>query len=199
MIQGTDEWLTARAGRITASRIADMMAGGTGVTKSKYMVQLAVERMTGKPVSSGFISQSMKDGTINEPLAREHYEFENDVKVTTVGLVQHPNLLNAAASPDGLVGVDGLLEIKCPDLSTHANYLLTKKIPTNYILQMQWQMACTGRAWCDWMTFAIAMPVKARALVIRVQRDEKKIQEIELAAIEFDDQVSDLINKILGD
>jgi putative phage-type endonuclease len=194
--QGTEEWLALRAGLITGSRISDVMAGGAGIIKEKYRVQLAIERITKKPVPMDFKSSAMIKGNDDEPLAREHYEFMNDVDTEQVGFVFHPTLSRAGASPDSLVGDDGLLEIKCPNMGTHVNYLLSKKIPKNYLDQMQWQMACTGRQWCDWVTFCKEMPIHLRVLIIRVNRDEQRIAELEQAAFEFDGGIEQLIIKL---
>ncbi len=195
--QGSDEWLELRCGNITGSRFSDVMAGGEGITREKYKVQMAIERITEKPVPMDFKSRAMIKGNEDEPLAREHYEFTNDVDTQQVAFVFHPTLKRAGASPDSLVGESGLLEIKCPNIVTHVNYLLTKKIPTIYLIQMQWQMACNpDRLWCDWMTFEKSMPIHLRSLVIRVYRDEQKIAEFERAAEKFNNEVNELIKKL---
>jgi len=194
--QGTPEWLALRAGKITGSKVADMMAEGAGITRDKYRVQLAIERMTGTPVQSGYKSAAMQKGNDDEPLARDYYSFLNDVDVEQIGFVLHPRLHNAGASPDGLIGNDGLIEIKCPNINTHIGYLLSKKIPGNYQHQINWQLACTGRQWCDFMSYRHDLPVHLRALIIRVQRDEKKIAELEQQAALFDSEVAELINQL---
>lgn len=194
--QGSDEWLALRAGSITGSRISCMMAGGEGKTKNKYRIQLAIERITKTPVPMDFKSRAMIKGGEDEPLAREHYEFINDVDTKQVGFVIHPRLNRSGASPDSLVGDDGLLEIKCPNINTHIDYLLSKKIPTDYMTQMQWQMACTGRTWCDWMTFCKEMPIHLRSMIIRVERNEQRIAELEEAAIQFDKEIEQLIHQL---
>lgn len=194
--QGTDDWLLLRNGKITSSKISDIMAKGDGKTRDKYRIQLAIERITGKPAGNTFKSAAMKRGNEHEPLAREHYEFVNDVDVQQVAFVLHQTLSNAGASPDGLVGDDGLLEIKCPDQSTHIEYLLSKKVPGKYLLQIQWQLACTKRLWCDFMTYSHDLPIHLRAMAIRVHRDEQKINELERAAIQFDNEIETLIKQL---
>lgn len=196
ILQGSDEWLSLRAGKITSSKVHCIMAQGKGLTKDKYMVELAVERITGQPIQGGYKSKAMLRGNEDEPLAREFYEFANDVDVEQVTFVIHPSLINAGASPDGLVGSDGLLEIKNPNMETHVSYLLSKKIPSNYLHQVYWQMACTGRLWCDWMTYCKEMPIHLRSMVIRVYRDEKKINELENTAHQFNEEVEQLIAKL---
>lgn len=193
---GSEEWLALRAGNITGSKVAHMMAKGDGLTRDKYRVQLAIERMTGKPTQQTFKSKAMIRGNEDEPLAREYYEFLNDVDVRQVMFVWHPHLDHAGASPDGLVGDDGLLEIKCPNMETHIGYLLAKKVPGKYLIQMQWQMACTGRAWCDFMSYCKELPIHLRAWIIRVPRDEAKIAELERMAAQFNTEIEALIKKL---
>lgn len=194
--QGSDEWLLLRAGVISGSKISHMMAKGDGKTRDKYRTQLAIERMTGTPVKMDFKSAAMIKGNVDEPLAREYYEFLNDVDARQVTFAHHPTLKNCGVSPDSLIGDEGLLEIKCPNMETHVNYLLTKKIPTNYLLQVYWEMACTGRQWCDWMSYCKELPIHLRSLIIRVYRDEKKIHELESAAWIFDEEIEQLIIKL---
>jgi len=193
--QGSDEWLKIRSGKITASGISDMMSGGSGLTRQKYLTQLAVERMTGKSIN-GFKSAAMQRGTDLEPEAREAYEFDNLIDVLQSGFVDHPIIAHSGASPDGLVGDDGLVEIKCPDLHTHIGYILSAKVPTNYFLQMQWQMAVTGRQWCDFYSYNPDMPLHLKSFQVRVMRDEKLIKELEQAAVIFDAEIESLIQKL---
>ena len=193
--QGSPEWLRLRAGKVTASKMSDVMAKGQGVTREKYKCKLAAERLTGKPIEGDFTTPAMKRGTELESEARELYSFQNDVDVIEVAIVPHQSIANALCSPDGLVG-DGLIEIKCPDLSTHVGYLLERKIPRNYQLQMLWQMACTGRQYCDWVSYCPDLPPRQRLLVIRFMRDEDQISALEKAVIQFDMEVEDLVNKL---
>lgn len=194
--QGSDDWLSLRSGIISGSKISHMMAKGSGKTRDKYKTQLAIERMTGIPVKMDYKSAAMIKGNEDEPLAREYYEFLNDTDARQVTFVYHPTLKNAGVSPDSLIGEDGLLEIKCPNMETHVEYLLTKKIPGNYFLQIQWELACTTRLWCDFFSYCKELPIHLRSLMIRVYRDEQKITELENAAKQFNEEIEQLIIKL---
>ena len=187
MIQGSDEWLAARAGRVTASRVADLMARtktGWGASRANYMAELVAERLTGTPAAR-FTNDAMRWGTDTEPMARETYAFAHDVEIEETGLVMHPTIADFGASPDGLIGTDGLLEIKCPQTATHIDTLLSGSVPEKYRTQMQAQMACTGRAWCDFVSFDPRMPAEMQMWVQRVERDDKAIADMEAAVAEF--------------
>lgn len=160
MIQGSEEWLQARLGKITASRLSDVMAKtrtGYGAGRKNYMAELLCERLTGTREES-YINAAMQRGTELEPMARGRYEIENDLLVEETGLVDHPTIENFAASPDGLVGEDGLLEIKCPNTATHIDFLRTGKIDQKYQLQMMAQMLCTNRKWVDFVSYDDRLP-----------------------------------------
>ena len=179
MEQRTPEWFAKRLGLVTASRIADVMAKtktGASASRSGYMAQLVTERLTGAP-TEGFQSAAMEWGIEQEPHARAAYEAREGVLVDEVDFVRHP-LLEAGASPDGLVGEDGCIEIKCPNTATMLEYIEDRSVPRKYLLQMQWQMACTGRNWCDFVAFDPRLPEHLQLLVIRVPRDEGVIAEI---------------------
>ena len=181
IVQGTDEWFAARCGKATASKVADIVArtkSGYAAGRANYMAQLVAERLTGK-VAETFKSAAMQWGTDQEPAARVAYEFYVTADVTEVGFVDHPNIGMSGASPDGLVGDDGLVEIKCPNTATHIDTLLGKSIDGKYITQMQWQMACTGRQWCDFASYDPRMPETMSLFVTRVPRDEARIKELE--------------------
>ena len=184
MQQGTDEWFAARLGKVTASRAADVMTKKGSAARANLSAQLVLERLTNTKGES-FSSASMQWGVDQEPFARAAYEAHSGVWVDTVGFVQHPTIERAGASPDGLVGHDGLVEIKCPNTATMIDTLLTGKVPSNYATQMQMQMACTGRAWCDYAVFDSRMPVKAQLFVKRVQRDQKFIDDLNKEIIAF--------------
>ena len=144
MEQRTDEWFAARCGKVTASRIADLTAktkSGYAASRANYMAQLLTERLTGE-VAESFSSSAMQWGTDIEPRARATYALLTGNSVKETGFVLHPAIANAGASPDGLVGEDGLIEIKCPNTATHLDALRTEKIPGKYQKQMLWQMAC---------------------------------------------------------
>jgi len=195
MEQGSAEWLQARCGKVTASKVADLIAktkSGWGASRANYMAQLIAERLTGNPAES-FTSTAMQWGTDTEPQARAAYEFLTDATVAEVGLVPHPSIEDAAASPDGLVGDDGMLEIKCPNTSTHIDTLLGQKVPAKYMTQMQWQMACAERQWCDFVSFDPRMPAHLQMFVQRVERDDERIAELEKMVTEF---IAELVAKI---
>lgn len=194
--QGTEEWMALRCGCITSSKVSHMMAKGAGSTRQKYLIQLAIERLTGQPVTGGFKSSAMQKGNDDEVLAREDYWFNTDEEIEIVSFIKHPRLPNCGGSPDALVGNDGGLEIKCPNLETHLGYLLNPKVPTNYLWQIHWLMACSGRDWWDFMSYAKEMPNDLRRLIIRVDRDENKIKQLEDEAVKLNDEVEQLIKKL---
>lgn len=181
IIQGSDEWKALRCGKVTASRIADLCAKtktGWGASRNNYMAELLIERLTGQPAPS-YMNDAMRWGTEQEPSARAAYEFRFDTAVVAVGFVQHPLLPSSGASPDGLIGDDGLIEIKCPQSATHISTLLGEPIADRYIKQMHWQMACTDRVWCDWISYDPRLPESMQLFVKRVQRNDALIREIE--------------------
>lgn len=187
LIQGSDEWLAARCGKVTASRMADLLAKtktGYGASRANYMAELIAERLTGQPAEK-FTSPAMQWGTANESDARSAYEFHADCDVIEVGFVPHPGILMAGASPDGLVAADGLVEIKCPNTATHIDTLLSGVVAGKYITQMQFQMACTGRRWCDFVSFDPRMPADLRLFVRRVVRDDTAIADMEAEIVKF--------------
>jgi len=178
MKQRTEEWFRARLGKVTASRIVDVMAKGQGVTRKKYMIELLVERLTGKHTES-YINEAMQWGIDEEPMAVAEYEFFTEAMVDAVGFIDHPSIGMSGASPDGLVGKDGLIEIKCPTTATHIDTILGSKIPRKYLLQMTWQMACTGRAWCDFASYDSRMPSQHQLIINRVEWHDGLIAELE--------------------
>lgn len=185
--QYSDAWFAARLGRVTASRVADVVAKtktGWGASRVNYMAQLIAERLTGAPGES-FSNTAMKWGTETEPEARTAYEFRVDADVVPVGFVEHPTVAMSGASPDGFVGEVGLIEIKCPLTATHIDTLLGQSVPGKYVTQMQWQMACAGRAWCDFVSYDPRMPEAMRLFVRRVERDDALIAQLEKNVIEF--------------
>ena len=187
MDQRTAEWFAARLGKLTASRVADMMArtkSGWSTSRDKYLWQLAIERVTGTPEQS-YCSTAMQWGIDTEAQARRAYEEHALVGVVEVGFVDHPKLY-AGASPDGLVGTDGMVEIKCPESHTHGRLLLgSDPIPDRYHKQMQFQMACASRDWCDFVSFDPRFPEGSQMHLERIERDDKLIREIEEHAAEF--------------
>ena len=204
MEQGTEEWRLARCGKVTASRVADIIAktkSGYSTSRANYMAELICERLTGAP-TEGFVSGAMQHGIATEPMARTAYENHSNVLVMETGLVPHPAIPMAAASPDGLIGSDGLVEIKCPITATHIETLLGQSTPGRYVTQMQWQMACTGRKWCDFVSFDPRMPENMQLFVERIQRNDETIilleREVMMFLGELDKKVGELKEKYNG-
>lgn len=204
IIQGTPEWLQLRLGKVTASRVADVVARtktGPSASRANYMAQLVAERLSGA-VQESFTNAAMAWGTANEPEARDAYGFYVDADVVQVGFADHPRIAMTGASPDGLIGTDGLLELKCPNTSTHIETLLGGAVPAKYLTQMQWQMACTGRAWCDFASYDPRLPQSMRLFVKRVTRDDAMIALLEKQVVEFlaelDQTVAELQRRYSG-
>jgi len=153
--QGTDEWHNARLAKVTASRLSAVMAktkSGYSATRKNYMMELICQKLSGQREES-YTNTAMQRGNDLEPIARGAYEADKGVFVDEVGLILHPAEIDFAASPDGLVGNDGLVEIKCPNTATHVEFLKNGKPKREYILQMHGQMLCTGRRWCDFVSY----------------------------------------------
>ncbi len=187
MEQRTPEWYAARAGKVTASRVADVIAktkSGPSASRATYMGELIAERLTGVCVER-YTNSAMQWGTDTEAEALAAYQFDTTTLVTPVGFCQHPKIEMAGASPDGCAGFDGLLEIKCPNSSTHIDTLLGRSVPAKYVTQMQWQLACTGRKWCDFVSYDPRLPEAMRLFIKRVARDDKAIAELEMSVAEF--------------
>lgn len=195
-LQRTPEWFAARLGKVTASRVSDVIAttktSGYSTSRANYEAELIVERLTGAPAER-FQNEAMRFGTENEPHARAAYEFHRDASVTECGFIDHPFIDMAGASPDGLIGELGLIEIKVPNTATHIDTLLTQKIPEKYRTQMLWQMACTNREWCDYVSFDPRLPEDMRLFVKRLNRDNEKIAKLEAEVQVFLDGVSSKI------
>lgn len=185
--QGTDVWFAERCGKVTASRIADVMAKGkTGpsATRASYMADLVAERLTGNP-KTHFTNAAMQHGTDTEPQARAMYELETGATVLETGFHSHPVIEGTGASPDGLVGDDGLVEIKCPNTATHIETLRGSPIDRKYMLQMHWQMICTGRDWCDFVSFDPRLPLEMQMSIQRVPLNAELAEEITAAVVQF--------------
>ena len=187
MEQRTTEWHTARLGKVTASRVADVIAktkSGYGASRANLMADLICERLTGQPAST-FTNAHMEWGTEQEPHARAAYSARTGELVEEVGFIDHPRITNSGASPDGLIGDDGLVEFKCPATATHLDTLLAGEVPSKYIPQIQFQMACTGRKWCDFASYDPRLPEHLRMFVKRVERDDAYIKMLETEATKF--------------
>lgn len=193
--QRSEQWFSDRAGCVTASRIADVMAKtakGYGAGRANYMADLIAERLTGIP-KQGFMNAAMQHGTDTEPQARAMYELEHGVTVVETGFVPHPTLGNTGASPDGLVGDDGLVEIKCPNTATHIDTLRGAPIDRKYLLQMHWQMLCTERQWCDFASFDPRLPLEMQLHVRRVELDAELAEEITAEVTKFLSELNEAV------
>lgn len=200
LIQGSDEWKLARVGSLGASRIAEAVAmtkTGWGASRANLRAELVAERLTGLPYA-GYVSREMQFGTEHEPDARSAYEFFRDIDVQLVGLVKHPRIAWSHASPDGLVGDDGLIEIKVPSTATHIETLLGAPVDGKYVKQVQWQMACSGRKWTDFVSFDPRLPQEMQLHVQRIPRDDKMIAQLEADAELFLREVDTIVASLRG-
>lgn len=185
--QGSDAWRLARCGSLGASRVHEVVARtktGPSAMRANCMGDLIAERLTGAPLPK-FVTAAMQHGTDTEAEARAAYEFDRDLDVDQVGLIRHPRIDGTHASPDGLVGADGIVEFKCPQIPEHINTLLNQAIPGKYITQIQWQLSVTGRAWADYVSYCPMMPASMQLWIKRVERDDKLISELEEQVQEF--------------
>jgi len=196
--QGTDEWKRARLGYVSASNLDAVMAkgkSGESITRKKYKVRLVAERLTGE-ISESFSSAAMEWGVVNEEKAAMAYEVSKDTLLDRTGFWKHPTIPWLGCSPDRLAGSDGLVEIKCPDTSTHIDYWLAKQVPSEYVKQVQGQIWVMERDWCDFASYDPRLPEKNRLLVVRAYRDEKLIKQMEEEVKKFLDEVEELIIKL---
>jgi putative phage-type endonuclease len=187
MEQRTEEWYAARLGKVTASRVADVIAktkSSYSTSRANYMAELVCERLTGKKGDS-YSNSAMVWGTNTEPLARAAYEARTGFLVEEVGFVLHPSIAQAGCSPDGFIEEESLIEIKCPMTNQHIDTLLSSEVPSKYVPQMQWQMACTGRKWCDFVSFDPRLPENMQLFIKRVMRDQMMITELEREVEKF--------------
>lgn len=186
LTQGSGDWLQARVGCATASRFRDVQAklksGQPAAARRAYMIRLIAERLTGQPVQT-FVTAAMQWGTDNEPAARIEYAWQRELIVSEIGFVRHPSLL-AGASPDGLVGDDGLIEIKCPSTETHLETRLDG-MPADHRAQIQGQLWITGRQWCDFVSYDPRLPERYRLYVERIPRDDAYIRQLDADVREF--------------
>lgn len=197
MEQRTEEWFNARIGKVTASNLSNVTAftkSGESAYRKNYRHQLVTERLTGKPTEI-YVNQAMQHGIDTEDEARDFYVFKyNDVE--EVGFIDHPTIDMAGASPDGLVGDDGLIEIKCRQPQNHTETLISNQIPSRYRLQMFWQMACTGRKWCDYVSYCPSFPEELKMVVIRLEWNDEQIKLLEEEVIKFLTEVEDTVKFI---
>jgi putative phage-type endonuclease len=193
--QGTDEWLELRRGKVTASRVSDILAktkSGASASRQNYLIELALQRTT-KTIEPSYTNAAMEWGTATEPQARVAYEVATHNFVDQVPFVDHPTIKGFGCSPDGLVG-EGLIEIKCPNSATHWEYFKAKEPPKKYFIQMQAQMAVTGAKWCDFVSFDPRMPERSQLLIVNVPRDDAFIAEMEAEIKQFLSEVEVEVN-----
>lgn len=196
--QRSPEWFAERAGKVTASRIADLMArtkSGYSASRANYRAQLVCERLTGT-VEPSYCNAAMQWGIDTEAQARDAYQIHALCTVDEIAFVNHPAIKMAGASPDGLIGSAGLVEIKCPITATHIETLLTGAVPDKYVKQMTFQMACTGRQWCDFVSYDPRMPEPMRLFVKRVPRDDVMIAELENEVTGFLFEVASAVSQL---
>lgn len=200
IIQGSEEWFKCRLGKVTASRVADILAttkSGPSASRQNYLIELALQRVT-QTMGESFTSEAMQWGIDNEAQARVAYEVQSRSFVDQIGFVDHPSIVGFGASPDGLVDSMGLVEIKCPNSANHWAYVKANEPPKKYFIQMQAQIACTGREWCDFVSFDPRMPDRSQLLVVRVPRDDAYIAMMEEEVKKFLNEVEKEVQLMKG-
>ena len=197
--QGSVEWLAQRAGHCTASRFKDVLAkikSGEASTRRNYRVQLVTERLTGIPCET-FKNAAMEWGTTMEPAARDEYEAITGELVEAAPFLLHPEIKWCGGSPDGLVGDDGLIEIKCPHQSTVHVETLQSGMPREHMAQCQGVMLVTGRKWVDFVSFDPRMPEHLRVYQERIKRDDSYIETLQAEVCAFLNEVEALYLKLM--
>ena len=199
--QGSDEWVALRVGRITASRIVDVLdylkKGGEGASRTGYRWELAAERLTGLArENSAAYAKRVKWGVENESSARGAYELHSGVMVDRIGFITHPDMDYAGGSPDALVPRNGVLEIKCPDTITHLKWMEAGVVPEEHEPQCMFNIACAEADWCDFMSYDPRLPEDLRRFIVRLPRDEKRIAHIEREVKVFHESIEDLIDQL---
>ena len=198
--QGSPEWFQMRLGKVTASRVADILAKtktGPSASRQNYLIELAIQRTTGI-IQESYSNSAMEWGTQTEPQARVAYEVTTNNFVDLVAFIDHPSIKWFGCSPDGIVSDRCLLEIKCPNSATHWEYFKSKKPPQKYFIQMQAQIAVTNKDWCDFVSFDPRMPDRSQLLIVRIDRDEAFIAEMEAEIKKFLDEVEVEVNLMKG-
>ena len=200
MKQGSIDWFLARLGFCTGSHAADIMGfrkdGKERAERANYRAAVVAELLTGKPAFDGYLSPEMEWGNEQEAYARAAYEIDSTSDVDLVGFVIHETIPRMGGSPDALVGDSGLLEIKCPKTTTHLRWLLDGVVPEEHIPQMDFYMACTGRQWCDFVSYDPRIHEALRMFTKRLPRDEKRIADLEAAVVQFTLEVNDTIERL---
>lgn len=196
LLQRHDEWLSDRVGKITASRVKDISAKPKkGKALNAEMIKILVERITGE-IKEIRTNEAMQWGIDQEPNAIASYENITGEFVIGCGLINHPTISMSGASPDGLIGKDGLLEAKCPNTETHLNTILTQQVPDEYMPQITWQMACTGRKWCDFVSYDPRLPNQLQTVIIRVTIDDVGIESLENEVAACNAKLNEIIENL---
>lgn len=184
--QRSPEWFQQRYGNASASRIKDVIAktkSGYSASRENYLTELVLERFG--VFSEPYTSKAMEWGNEQEPFARAKHEIEQKIIVEECGYILHPTIEKSGASPDGLIGNNGVLEIKCPDTKTHFEYLLAEKVPTAYMPQMAWQIICTGREWADFVSYDPRAPIGLDYFYIRYIPEPSYLEMLQQEVTEF--------------
>ena len=195
--QGSIEWKKAKLGFVSASSIADVMAKGKGITRHKYMVKLVAERLTGE-VSESYSNDAMLHGVETEPLAKIAFENANQTLIEKTGFWKHPEIEWLGVSPDGLISTDSVIECKCPNTTTHIDYIFDDRCPVEYYKQIQCQLWVTGRAKAYFVSFDNRLPEKNQLFIKEVARDEELIKEMETEVLLFLKETQSMIDRLRG-
>lgn len=201
--QGSAEWAQARAGRVGASSVVKVCSRSKdrkseGSTRANYKAQVIAEILTGRPQENGYTNEDMEGGIENEPFARSTYEIRVGQFVDQVGYVVHPRMDRSGCSPDGLVGADGMVQIKCPKPATHIGYALGKVVPSKYEPQLTWEMEVCERTWSDFVSYCPALPAPLDLFIVRLQRNAKRAIEITAEITQFNREVDEIVEKLTG-
>lgn len=201
--QNNQAWRDARAGKITASGINDVTTKPRKGQKesrvrANYRAQLICERLTGKAVQDEYQSWDMKLGIEREPYARAEYEIKTGTVVDLVGFVDHPKIPRCGCSPDGTIGTEGLVQFKCCKTATHIDWMMAKIVPVEHRPQMYFEMACTGRKWSDFVSYEPNLPAHLQLFIVRLERDEVAIAEIETEVQKLNAEIDEIIAKLNG-
>ena len=199
MLQGSEEWHQARCGSVGSSDaprvVRRVKSGGYSADRDSLMAEKVLERLTGVPFEK-YKTAAMQQGTEREPEARMTYALIKGVEVEQIGLIPHPGIKGSHCSPDGLIGLDGIVELKCPQPPAHLDLLLTGQISSDYTTQMMWQLCCTGRAWADFVSFNPDFPGPMQLFVKRVRADARLIGEMEREIAIFIGELEAKVNKL---
>jgi YqaJ-like recombinase protein len=197
-VQGSREWLQARCGNVTASRCGDVVAmtkKGEAAARRDYRTEIISEILTGRPYPQ-YVTQEMRWGIEQEPFARAAYEMQRNVLVEICGFIPHPSIDRFGASSDGLVGDDGLVQIKCPNTTTHLSWLMAGVVPIEHMPQMLAEMSCTQRAWCDFVSYDPRLPEHLQLFVRRFERDAKLIAALEREVEHFNAEIDQVLHAL---